>query len=482
MRLSELVSGYPCEVLGDGDPPITGLAYHSARVEPGWLFVAIPGYRTRGERYLQEALKRGAGAVAVGHHQGGLGVPVVVVKNPRQFLGWAAHRFYGYPASGMKLIGVTGTNGKTTTAWLIRELLRAGGHKVGVLGTAGYFDGERWEDATLTTPEGLDLAILFDRMRRNQVEYCVLEVSSHSLTLDRVYGLKFGVAVFTNLSQDHLDFHGSMDGYGAAKLKLFESLSPDALAVYNSDDPFSQEILRRTQARTLSFGIGPGAEVRAEPLRLGPDGSRVRLWLKGRSSELSSRLIGRHNLYNLMAAAGVGIGLGLSEEAIRTGAEAMRGVPGRLEPISAPRGIRVYVDYAHTPAALRSLLESVRELAPGRVILVFGCGGERDRTKRPQMGRIGTELADWTVITSDNPRGEPPEQILSEIAAGAVGDRYERLVDRREAIRAGIERARPGDAVVIAGKGDEGYQIRGEQRIPFDDRRVAQEILDELHG
>lgn len=459
-----------------------GLAYHSARVEPGWLFVAIPGYKTLGERYLEEALKRGAAAVAMEHHPGELGVPVVVVKNARRFLAWAAQRFYGYPASGMGLIGVTGTNGKTTTTWLTMELLRAEGHKVGLLGSAGYFDGEEWEDATLTTPESLDLAILFDRMRRNRVEYCVLEVSSHSLALDRVYGLDFKVGVFTNLSQDHLDFHGSMEEYGAAKLRLFESLSKDALAVYNHDDPFSQEVLRRTQARLLSFGMGPGAEVRGEPLELGPDRTRVRVWFKGRPFELSSRLIGRYNVYNLLAAVGVGLGLGLSEEVIRAGVRAMGGVPGRLEPVPAPGGIQVYVDYGHTPAALQSLLESVRELTSGRVILVFGCGGERDRTKRPEMGKVATELADWTVITSDNPRGEPPEGIIEEIAAGAIPGRYERVVDRREAIRAGIERARPGDVVVIAGRGCERYQMRGEERIPFDDRRVVQEMLDEIYG
>jgi UDP-N-acetylmuramoyl-L-alanyl-D-glutamate--2,6-diaminopimelate ligase len=474
------MSGYDCQIFGSGERSITGIAYHSAQVRPGDLFVAIDGFKTQGECYLQEALARGAAAVALSHKLGEFGVPVVVVSEPRRFLAWAAHRLYDYPAKEIKLIGVTGTNGKTTTAWLIHRILEAAQKRTGLISTLNHFDGKTWWEATRTTPESLDLVMLLDRMRRNRVEYGVVEVSSHALALDRVLGLDFSVAVFTNLSQDHLDFHGTIDDYRAAKLKLFESLPCEALAVCNQDDGLSQLIAKRTRAKKLGYGMGPGGEVRVEALN-NPLG-RVRLWFGPRRLELFYSLPGRHNLYNLAAAAGVGFGLSLPDRAIVQGVEGMKVIPGRLEKIPTHQEFQVYVDYAHTPEALRNLLSSVQELGSGRVILVFGCGGERDRMKRPLMGRIASEMADRTIITTDNPRGEPAAQISAEIAAGALPGRYECISDRREAIRAGIEGARPGDLVVIAGKGHERYQMIGDARLPFDDRIVAKEILNELYG
>jgi UDP-N-acetylmuramoyl-L-alanyl-D-glutamate--2,6-diaminopimelate ligase len=484
-KLTELVKGVPCAIEGNSAVDVKGIAYNSTQVQPGYMFVAIEGFAADGRQYIDDAVNRGATIIATTDpaRVRKNWVTLVQTRTPRRFLAQVANRYYDFPGRKLTMVGVTGTNGKTTTTYLLRQMARQAGTEPGFVGTIEYWDGAQKHKAGQTTPESLDLVRLLAKMVESKATMCIAEVSSHSLELDRVFDLDFKVAVFTNLTQDHLDFHRTMDNYRAAKMKLFTGLMPTAYAVSNLDDAMGRNIPHETKARVVTYGTRPDLEpvpdVHGQVLGVRPDGLECEVTADGTARPVRLRLIGRHNLANLLAAYGAGRALGWDHEAIVRGAEALEAVPGRLQPVKNERGFAVFVDYAHTPDALKRVLSTVREFTTGRVITVFGCGGDRDRAKRPLMGAAVAALTDLAVVTSDNPRSEAPNAIIEEIVKGMNGTGT-RLVepDRREAIRKALVEAKPGDAVIIAGKGHEDYQIVGRQRLWFDDAVVAAELLE----
>jgi UDP-N-acetylmuramoyl-L-alanyl-D-glutamate--2,6-diaminopimelate ligase len=487
MRLAQLVARLPgAEIAGDADLEITAVSHDSRRSGPGTLFVGIRGLVTDGTDFAEAARKKGAVAICSEEPPRGEGA-WVRVGNAREALALFSAAVLGDPARSLDLVGVTGTNGKTTTTYLIDSALRAAGESVGLIGTVEYRVGNRIAEAVRTTPESSDLQVLLREMADAGCRRAVLEVSSHSLSLRRVHGLEFKVAVFTNLTRDHLDFHGDMDGYFAAKRTLFEKLlRPDGHAILNLDDDRAAELARVVRGRVWTYSLeDPKADLFAEDLRLGLDRTRLRARTPAGVLELESALVGRFNVQNLLAALGAGLALGLPPDAVQRGIATLQGVPGRMEKVAFGQDFTVLVDYAHTDDALKNLLETVRGLGPRRVITVFGCGGDRDRTKRPLMGAVAARLSDVVILTSDNPRSEPPEAILDEIRRGIPASRAQDTLvipDRRDAIARALEMGREGVCVVIAGKGHESYQVLRERSVPFDDRQVARDVLARLAG
>jgi UDP-N-acetylmuramoyl-L-alanyl-D-glutamate--2,6-diaminopimelate ligase len=484
-RIADLTKGVPCTVQGNSALEIKGIAYHSAAVKPGYLFVAIEGFKVSGQQYIEEAVNRGAVAVATTDVNSVRKnwVTVVQTKSPRRLLAQVANRYYDFPARKLSLVGITGTNGKTTTAYLVRSMARQAGIEPGFVGTIEYYDGSDTVKAGQTTPESLDFVQLLARMVEKQVPLCIAEVSSHSLALDRVFDLDFKVGAFTNLTQDHLDFHRTLDSYREAKMRLFTALIPTAAAVTNFDDAMGRDIPHQTKARVIAYGTRPDLEptpgIWGKVTGVRPDGLDCEVSIDTRIWPVRLKLIGRHNLSNLLAAIGTGKALGWTPELMAAGAEALAAVPGRLEPVDVGQPFKVYVDFAHTPDALRRVLSTVRESTTGRVIVVFGCGGDRDRGKRPLMGDAAVQLADVAIVTSDNPRGESPQAIIDEILHGMGSAPRTMEPDRKEAIRLALADAKPGDSVVVAGKGHEDYQIVGTERRHFDDRETVRELLRE---
>jgi UDP-N-acetylmuramoyl-L-alanyl-D-glutamate--2,6-diaminopimelate ligase len=481
MTLADLLARLPkAETSADPRLPVAHVTHDSRAVAAGSMFVAIRGLSVDGNQFVEAALRKGA-AVVVSEAAAPPGVPWVRVPDAREALALLSAAALGDPARALQLVGVTGTNGKTTTAYLIDAALRAHGRRVGLLGTVQYRVGDRVAEAVRTTPESSDLQALFKEMVEAGCSHAVLEVSSHSLELKRVHGCAFHVGVFTNLTRDHLDFHGDMNRYFAAKRVLFDSLlRPDGHAILNADDDRADGIAATTRGRVWTYGIERPADLRARDVVLALDGTRFHVDSPAGAFEIRTPLLGRFNVSNLLAAFGASLALGVPPETAIAGLASLTGVPGRLERVAAGQDFTVVVDYAHTDDALKNLLETVRELGPRRIITVFGCGGDRDRTKRPLMGAVAQRLSDVVVVTSDNPRSEPPEAILEEIQRGMNGRRgAERhvIADRREAIGRALEMARPGDAVVIAGKGHENYQVLRDRTVPFDDRQVAREVL-----
>ena len=481
MTLRELAQSVPgARLHGDGELDVSEVSHDSRRIGPGGLFVAVRGLASDGNQYVDAALRKGAVAVS-SELPPRPGLTWLQVNDAREALATLAAASLGHPARRLTLVGVTGTNGKTTTTHLIDQMLREAGCLSGLVGTVQYRIGGRVSEATRTTPESSDLQRLFREMLDASCTHAVVEVSSHSLALKRVHGCDFQVAVFTNLTRDHLDFHGDMESYFAAKRALFDTrLRADGHAVLNADDDRFEALKRAARGRVWSFGLEHPADFRAEGLSLSLQGARFTLRTPLGALPIETPLLGRFNVANLLAAAAAAHALGLPPEAILRGAAALKGVPGRMERVEAGQDFAVLVDYAHTDDALRNLLETVRELRPRRVISVFGCGGDRDRPKRPLMGAMAARLSEIAIVTSDNPRSEPPEAILEEITRGMNGYKTaERhvIVDRREAIGLALELAGPGDAVVIAGKGHETTQTLRERSIPFDDRQVARDAL-----
>lgn len=474
----------PREVLRWRDLGVDGLTFHSAEVRPGNLFFAIRGAKNDGTIYAQQAVARGAVAI-VAEQALPLPVPMLVVPNARIALADAARYYYRDPSRAVSVIGVTGTNGKTTTTHLIRGCLQADRRQVGLLGTIAYEFGGRRIPAPNTTPDPVRIQGYLREMADRFCSACVMEVSSHSLDQDRVRGVRFAAGVFTNLTQDHLDYHGTMGEYRKAKARLFASLQPGATAVLNRDDPASVAMAEalQTGVRTLWFGLSPEADVRAEQIRPGADGTRLVMVMPNGRVELFLRLVGLHNVQNALAAAAASLSLGASELTVASALEDARPVPGRLELVEAPLGrggrIRVFVDYAHTPDALDKVCGTLAEVCEGRLHVVFGCGGDRDRTKRAPMAAAVARHAHVAYLTSDNPRSEDPEAILDDMAPGLVGGRSDcrRIVDRAEAIRAAVTAAEPGDTILVAGKGHETYQIFKDNIVPFDDRQEAARAL-----
>jgi len=480
MKLSELLEVLP-EARADGElsAEVRGIKYDSRKVESGDVFVALKGEHLDGHDFVREACRRGAVAVVVERKVEAPGIKVVV-RDTRKALALLSAKFFGEPARKLKIIGVTGTNGKTTVSFLVRSVLEEAGVRTGLIGTVEYIIGGRKFPASLTTPLPPELHRAFGRMVEAGDRAVVMEVSSHSLVLDRVYGLPFSVAVFTNLSRDHLDFHLTMEDYFRAKAKLFEMLEPSGWAVYNGDDPYGAMLREHTKAQLISYGLSEGVDIRAEGVVCDRQGVVFTLRSPWGDFPVRLRLSGRFNVYNALAAAGVGLALGVRPEDVVRGMVSVESVPGRFERVDLGQGFEVIVDYAHTPDALENLLLSAREISQGRVLVVFGCGGERDRGKRPRMGEVAGRLADFVFVTSDNPRSEPPERIIEDILEGMPeGAKYVVEEDRRRAIGRAIRMAREGDVVVIAGKGHESYQIVGDRKFPFDDRKVAERFLAE---
>ncbi|MCH8267578.1 MAG: UDP-N-acetylmuramoyl-L-alanyl-D-glutamate--2,6-diaminopimelate ligase [Acidobacteria bacterium] len=490
MNLQELfqpVSG--ARIFGDRELPVTGLEYHSRRVSPGQVFFAIRGLEQDGNRFIPEALSRGAAAVVSESppaEKPAAGPSAWIhVANVRRALALTASRFYGHPSRQIKLAGITGTNGKTTAAFVLASILEVAGWKPGLLGTIDYRLGSgkktRRRTAPNTTPESLDLQKMLREIADEGGRSTVMEVSSHALALERVTGCAFHAAVFTNFSRDHLDFHGDQESYFAAKEKLFLA-SPEGeapvFAVLNADDARCSTLRSKTGSRVITYAVEATADVTVRKWA----GSRERLEFTAATPagpvEVSSPLIGRHNVYNLLAAIAAAITFEVSPEAMAQGILPVR-VPGRMEAVDQGQPFRVFVDYAHTEDALRNMLSSARELTTqGRVILVFGCGGGRDRDKRPLMG-MAAGACDWVVLTSDNPRSEDPIRILNDVIVGLqkVKTNYTVEPDRAQAIELALREARAGDTVLLAGKGHETCQIIQDQRLPFDDREVARRVL-----
>jgi len=461
---------------------VGGVAYDSRRVQPGDVFVALRGLKDDGARFAGQAIAAGAVCViAESAAPEGAPVPWHIVDDARAALALAAGRFHGDPSQELLLVGITGTNGKTTTGHVVASIMEAAGIPCGLMGTVAYRVAGRDEPATRTTPESPDLQLLLRRMVTAGAGACVMEVSSHALALKRTHGLRFAAAGFTNLTRDHLDFHGSMEAYFEAKKGLFTHLSPGAPAVINIDDPWGVT-LAGAGGRTVTYAVDARADVRPLDVRQSLSGLTFQAVTPQGSVQVQSRLVGRANLYNLLCAIGLASELGLSGAAIERGIATLTGVPGRFELVSTEHDeVAVVVDYAHTDDALRNLLETARSLTRGRVITVFGCGGERDRSKRPLMGLVATRLGDLTILTSDNPRGEDPARIVEEVLLGTVGapkgGEVRTELDRRAAIEMAIEAARPGDIVLVAGKGHEKTQELGGATSPFDDVAVAVDAL-----
>lgn len=503
-NLETLIDGVEVlDVCGDLLTPVTGITCDSRQASDGDLFVALKGAKEDGGRFIRDAASRGARS-AVGEDPLDNGaVPAFVrVRDSRKALAILAANFFDHPVRNLRLVGVTGTSGKTTTTLLLESIFRTADEPVGIVGTLAYRWAGKVLPAPMTTPHSLDLQRMFHEMRKDRISTVVMEVSSHALALGRVDGCSFKAGVFTNLSQDHLDFHGDMENYFQAKAALFrehlEGIGKTSAAVLNADDPYGARLIEEIGSGAWSFSAaGKMARVSVTRSELSPSGIRAEFSGPGGKMEIRSRLVGRLNLYNLLAAAATALAMDVPRESIVTGLEAVTAVDGRLQRVPIPErcGFDVVVDYAHKPDAMEKALRCLREMTRNRLVVVFGCGGDRDRGKRPIMGEIAARMADLVVLTSDNPRSEVPEAIVDEIETGVRGCSFPRIeldglpeggrgyaleLDRRKAIRLALSWASPGDVVFIGGKGHETYQIVGANVLPFDDRQVVKEFFDDV--
>ncbi len=487
MLLKALIDSIPTrEILGPLDRPVESIAYDSRRVQKNGLFVALRGEKNDGHQFIGQALDKGASAIVTDRAEKYAQATAVVVENTRPALADLAAAFYQHPMRRLKMAGVTGTNGKTTTTFLIKHICDKAGLRCGLLGTVRYEIGERILPAVRTTPEALEVQELLTQMVNAGCKAAAMEVSSHALAQDRTRGLEWDVAVFTNLTQDHLDFHGTMENYFESKVKLFTGLPGQTVkrkcaAVVNADDRYGERLIDRLDKKIpiVSYGMGARADFRASNYRMEFGGTSYQLDARGKSYLVRVPLIGRFNVANSMAAlaAATKLGVNLREAILSLGKSPQ--VPGRLEAVPAKRQFQVFVDYAHTDDALLNVLKTLRELDPRRLIVVFGCGGDRDRQKRPLMARVADQNADYSIITSDNPRKENPEAIIAEVEKGFRSDRYEIVTDRTEAISRAVALAQPRDIVLIAGKGHESYQEFADHTIPFDDAQIARRALED---
>jgi UDP-N-acetylmuramoyl-L-alanyl-D-glutamate--2,6-diaminopimelate ligase len=498
MKLSQLLDGVTVSKLFQTmyghmvvthEVEIGAVQYDSRKIQRSDCFVAIKGAASDGHTFIQSAINQGAKVVVLEDdailpdplcmHTGTI---KVVVPDSRKALALMAANYYGHPSKKMKFVGMTGTNGKTTTSHLVKAISEASGEKVGLVGTIEYKIGEEIIPATHTTPESLELNALFALMVEKNCTSVSMEVSSHALDQSRVYGIDFDVAVFTNLTQDHLDYHLTMENYFKAKEILFSGLNPSSCAVINQDDRWGVRLLGSTESKKISYGVSSHADLRAKEVTLGIDGTTFVVSYGQREYTVTSTLMGMFNVYNILAAYATGVGLGISHEQILAGIKNVKNVRGRFESIPSPAGWTAIVDYAHTPDALENCLKTIHDVLPkknrGKIITVFGAGGDRDKTKRPIMGRIAGEYSDIVIVTSDNPRTEVPETIIDDIMRGITHHaNVLREVDRRTAIECAIQRAQRGDVVLIAGKGHEDYQIIGKEKKHFSDREVVEYLL-----
>ncbi len=498
MTVAQLVAALTGQVeiveqRGGLDRPVTAVTDDSRAVAAGSLFVAVKGERVDGHEFVGQAVQAGAAAVvAQGAVETG-SLPLVRVADSRKALGLLGSRFYGDPSAQLAMIGVTGTNGKTTTTYLCKALLEGIGRRVGLIGTVAYQIGSETIPASHTTPGALELQGLLARMIQSGMNSVVMEVSSHALAMDRTAGCEYDAAVFTNLTQDHLDYHGTMEEYFQAKSRLFTGLGggkkTGQRAIVNMDDPRGAEIRAACRVPVWGYAVTSKADLKAEQVRLSMNGTTFAAATPAGTFTVESRLVGEHNVYNLLGAIGVALHAGATCDQVREAVSRVSNVPGRFERVSAGQDFTVVVDYAHTEDALVRLLAAAQALKTDRIITVFGCGGDRDRGKRPKMGRAAVEHSDIVVLTSDNPRTEDPMAILREVEVGvrdALQGRshveYHLVPDRREAIGTAVRLARTGDIVLIAGKGHEDYQIIGTKKFHFDDREVAREAIQQLRN
>ena len=508
MELKRLIEGVEVKrITGDTLKEVEGIAYHSKQLEKGFLFAAIRGLEVDGHQFIEEAVQRGAGVVVSEEEREVSDRTLILVPNSRQALAKISSNFYGDPSSRLKLIGITGTNGKTTTTYLLESILKKAGCTVGVIGTINYRFGQRITPAPNTTPESLDLQRILWEMLKGGTSHVIMEVSSHGLDLDRVFGCEFDGVVFTNLTSEHLDYHKTLEQYFESKKKLFldslaKSRKKRRFAVTNLDDPRGEEIVRGIDLPVIRYGLSPSCDITADRVISSFQGLSCRVRTPKGDLSIRSKLIGDFNVYNILAAVSVGIGMEVPLETLKEGVEGLEGVSGRFEKVENRRGLHVIVDYAHTHDALERVLLGLKHIVEngtqghGKMITVFGCGGDRDRTKRPLMGEVAGKYSDLAILTSDNPRTEDPLAILEEVEKGFKSlplrewhlneielwrskKGYLKVPDRREAIRTAIRLAQPSDTVLIAGKGHEDYQIIGKKRLPFDDRIEAQKVLEE---
>lgn len=487
---AELFAGLECTIIGNPQEQVAGLAYRSDRVQPGDAFFCIVGLTTDGHSFAQDAIDRGAKVLVVERKMylvDASDVTVVVVSDSRKAMAYASALFYDDPSSAFQLVGVTGTNGKTTTTYLVDHIARTANKRTGVIGTVGNVIGDVVETSARTTPESPDLQQLFVRMRDARCDVVAMEVSSHALDLVRTWKTTFAVTAFTNLTQDHLDYHHTFDAYFDAKALLFSRDYP-ARRVINVSDKWGQRLLRRCSENgdnVITTGFEASAQIHPVEVTYGAASTQIVLDVRGTRYSFSYPLVGRFNVENIMTAFGIGLQLGIPAAVIVEALSDCRPVPGRLERVRAAEesGVSVFVDYAHTPDALTKAISSIKALSPARTLVVFGCGGDRDATKRPIMGAAALE-ADYAIVTSDNPRSEDPAAIVADIVAGMgnAQDAYEVVLDRRAAIARAIAVAQPGDCILVAGKGHETYQIIGDETLSFDDRLVAAEELERAFG
>ncbi len=480
ISLAELVEDIRgCVVDGDPSVEIGEVKFDSRKISSGDLFVAIQGGNFDGHDYVGDAVRRGAVAVVVERDvEVPLDVTKVAVPDSRAALSRIASVYFGRPSRRMQVTGVTGTNGKTTTCYLLRSIYTTAGLKAGMITTVEYVIGRRKKKASLTTPESLDLQKILRSMVDSGVQAVAMEVSSHGLVQKRVKDVEFAHAIFTNLTRDHLDFHGDMESYLSSKKMLFKGITIGGIAAVNCDDPHWQEMAAETKARVIKYGFDEGADLRARKIEATLQGTKIEVTWDRKSLELESPLVGRHNAYNMMASAAVTLNSGVEDYSVALGIKRLKRVPGRVEPFDLPNGARAFVDYAHTPDALAKVLGSLREVTGGRILCVFGCGGDRDKGKRPMMGEVSTNLADFVIVTSDNPRREDPATIVLDITNTLKKENYKVELDRRKAIEEALRMTASGDCVLVAGKGHEDYQIVGDVKLAFDDRKVILDLID----
>jgi UDP-N-acetylmuramoyl-L-alanyl-D-glutamate--2,6-diaminopimelate ligase len=482
MKLRDLFQGITVlSTAASGDEEIQGITYSSKSVKPGFLFAALKGESRNGMDFLAEAERNGAVAVLSSWPKPpAFRQAWIQTADAREALALASANFYGHPSDGLKVVGITGTKGKTTITYILEEILKAAGSAPGVIGTIEYRGPGLKTQAARTTPEASDLQAMLRALLDAGATHCLMEVSSHALEQKRVWGVSFDVAVFTNLAGEHLDYHRTMENYFEAKRKLFTLNHKRSAAVVNMDDPWGQRLVAELPMKTVTFGLDPAAIVRAVKSSLTDDGMEVQIAHPGNVLVVRSRLVGKHNVSNILAATAAALALNVSPQDIAGGIAALKGVPGRFEKIDNGLGLHIVVDYAHTDGSLEHLLATAREFKPRRVILVFGAGGNRDKEKRERMGHVAARLADWTIITSDNPRNEDPLEIIAAIEKGFAKEAartYEIIPDRGEAIARALRMAVKGDYVLVAGKGHEDYQIFKDRTIPFSDIEVIKEII-----
>jgi len=487
MRLTDVLAGVTLQSInGNKTEDIQGIAYSSKNVRSGFMFAALKGMKTNGYEFVEGALLNGAVAVLSDRAKPeDFTKTWIQVPNTREALALCSANFYSHPSQKMKVIGITGTKGKTTITYLLEEILKKSRFTPGVIGTISYRGPDMNVSAERTTPEAPDLQRILCEMLAHGVTHCFMEVSSHALDLKRVTGIGFDIVVFVNLSGDHLDYHQTMEKYFEAKKKLFFLNHKKGRAVVNGDDPWGKKLISQLSTGVITYGLEPGTKVRGENFELNERGIKVSVKYPAGQLSVTSPFLGRPNLYNILASVAVALTLNLPISGIKEGIASLKGVPGRFEKIENSLGFQIFVDYAHTDDALKNLLETARDLNPKRTILVFGAGGDRDKTKRPRMGEAAGNLADWTIITSDNPRSEDPLAIISDIEKGIKKtgtQNYQIIPDRREAIAHALSIGEKEDTILVAGKGHEDYQIIKDKVIHFDDAEVIREILKEKGG